>query len=558
MNPLPNYFHLQLEDELRARRVVVWYDPDREFEPFVSGLTRKGRAILPQVMVGALQVGLAVYEGSFFALRMEVEPYVESTKPDPLLIYVPGEHPSEKGSPLMELECAGRRWERSLSKVAKTLLKKTYTEGTIDDMLRDRKLGYADISCLLEPGKENGGSILKLVLGDLDAATMLAKWLSEPDLDAEIESKGGQSEFTKLVALRCGLNLPEVGGLAEFRDQFCRFLLLNEFRQDLGCPEPPSISMVPRPGLKEQREFIGRVLDVLRKSFAKTFEMIADSVEQEFSLARAGIQAADLGSIDTFRFEEKAMMAHIGGLIASGRYADAGKLVEEHRRSFWAEQDLSRRQIQWGLCATLTDLGAEGLSVMRELQTVTGGAKAFVEHYTAENGWHRMDAMHRRLESEIARMSDEPEAEQAVAVVRAKTDEVLRAMAHAFAFALEDGKWSVSRTLHQTQIYPQKVASLPGKVAWFHVDAMRFEMARELGRQLSEAIESELTPAIAVLPSITPLCMAALLPGASASYAVVEHQGKAAARIGSSVLGDIADRMSYLKAQIPDAGDITL
>ena len=44
----------------------------------------------------------------------------------------------------------------------------------------------------------------------------------------------------------------------------------------------------------------------------------------------------------------------------------------------------------------------------------------------------------------------------------------------------------------------------------------------------------------------------------SYEYAVVEHQGKAAARIGSSVLGDVADRMSYLKAQIPDAGDITI
>ena len=28
MNPLPDYFHLQLEDELRSRRVVVWYDPN--------------------------------------------------------------------------------------------------------------------------------------------------------------------------------------------------------------------------------------------------------------------------------------------------------------------------------------------------------------------------------------------------------------------------------------------------------------------------------------------------------------------------------------------------
>ncbi len=558
MNPLPEYLHIQLEDELRSRRVVVWYDTEREFAPFVDGLERKAGSAFPKVSLNGLSASLAVYDGSFFALRLEVEPLVDSPKPDPLLIYVPGERASDKGSPLKELECAGKLYERSLSKVAKTLLKRTYTEGTIDEMFRERKLGYDDIRRLLQPNQQGEASILRLVLGELDAPSMLAKWLQDTSFDTEIETKGGRSEFTKLVALKCGLLLPESGKLADHRDQVCRFLLLNEFRQDLTCPEPPSIAMVPRAGLKDQRDFICRVLDGLRKNYPAFFEMVADSVEQEFSLSTAGIKATELGSIDTFRFEEKAMLAHIGGLIAAGRYADAGKIVDEHRHSFWAEQDLSRRQIQWELCATLAELGSESLRVLAELKTVSGGAKGFVERYTADQGWHRMDTLHRRLEAQIARMQEEPEAEQAVAVVRAKTEEVLRMMADAFSAAFEGDKWSVSRTLHQTQIFPQKVSALPGKVAWFHVDAMRFEMAGELARQLSEAAEVEVTPAVAALPSITPLCMAALLPGASASYAVIEHEGKAAARIGSSIVGDVGDRMNYLKAQVPDAGDVTL
>ena len=558
MNPLPEYLHIQLEDELRSRRVVVWYDLDREFEPFVGGLARKPGGAFPTVTVGGLQTTLAVYDGSFFALRLEIEPMVESAKPEPLLIYVPGQHPSERGSPLKELECAGKLYERTLSKVAKSLLKRTYTEGTIDEMFRDRKLGYDDVFRLLEPGKDGGSSILKLVLGELDAPSMLARWLHDTATDAEIEGKGGRRELTKLVALKCGLTLSEAGKLSDHRDQLCRFLLLNEFRQDLRCAEPSSLSLVPQAALKEQRDFVGLVLDGLRKTYPAFFEMVADSVEQEFSLATAGIKAADLGSIDTFRFEEKAMLAHIGGLIAAARYDDAGKIVEEHRHSFWAKRDLSRRQIQWELCATLAELGSEATKVLGELKTMSAGARVFVECYTGENGWYRMDTLHRRLEAQVARMQEEPEAEQAVAVVRAKTEEVLRAMAEAFGAALEGDKWAVSRTLHQTQIFPQKVAPLPGKVAWFLVDAMRFEMAEELVRQLSEAAEIEVTPAVAALPSITPLCMAALLPGASASYAVVEHEGKAAARVGTAVLGDVTDRMSYLKAQVPDSSDVAL
>ncbi len=559
MNPLPEYLHVQLADELRSRRVVVWYDAQREFETFVCELPRtEFIGSLTQVKLDGQKAALAVFDGSFFALRLDVEPITNTAKPDPLLIYVPGVARSEKSSPLKELECAGATYERMLSKVAKTLLKRTYTEGTIDEMFRDRKLSYDDVCRLLEPGQSGETSILKLVLPDLDAPGMLAKWLSDPTLDGQIEAKGGRAEFTKLVALKCGLTLPETGNLADHRDQLCRYLLLNEFRQDLTCVEPAAISQVPKAGLKEQRDFIGKVLDALRKNSPTFFEEIADSVEQEFSLAGAKIDAAQLGAIDTFRFEEKAMLAYIGTLISLGRYPEAGKLVEEHRRSFWAEQDLSRRQIQWELCATLAELGAEGQRVVGELKAVSGGSRALVDRYTANQGWYRLDTLHRRLEAQIARMSDEPEAEQAVAVVRAKTDEVLRVLAETFTAAFEADKWSVGRTLHQTQIYPQKVQPLPGKVAWFHVDAMRFEMAPELARQLSEAAETEITPAVAALPSITPLCMAALLPGASASYAVVEQNGKAAARVGTAVLGDVADRMSYLKAQIPDAGDITL
>lgn len=561
MNPLPEYLHLQLADELRSRRVVVWYDAQREFEPFVRDLPRTDfLGSLSQVKLDGYKTALAIFDGSFFALRMEVESVTDTAKPDPLLIYVPGVTRSEKESPLKELECAGATYERTLSKVAKTLLKRTYTEGTIDEIFRDRKLGYDDVRRLLEPSQGGGreNSILRLVLGEQDAPSLLAKWLSDPTLDGKIEEKGGRAEFTKLVALKSGLTLPETGALADHRDKLCRYLLLNEFRQDLACVEPAALSQVPKAALKEQREFIGKVLDALRKNSPVFFEEIADSVEQEFALAGAKIDAAQLGNIDTFRFEEKAMLAYIATLISLGSYAEAAKLVEEHRRSFWAEQDLSRRQVQWELCAILANLGAEGQRVATDLKTVGGGAKALFDRYTAAQGWHHLDTLHRRLEAHIARMSDEPEAEQAVAVVRAKTDEVLRVMAETFTAALEADKWSVARSLHQTQIYPQKVQSLPGKVAWFHVDAMRFEMAPELARQLSEAAETEITPAVAALPSITPLCMAALLPGASASYAVVEHGGKAAARVGTAILGDVADRMNYLKAQVPDAGDITL
>ena len=38
MHPLYDYISNQLADKLKARKIVVWYDPSREFAPFVAEL----------------------------------------------------------------------------------------------------------------------------------------------------------------------------------------------------------------------------------------------------------------------------------------------------------------------------------------------------------------------------------------------------------------------------------------------------------------------------------------------------------------------------------------
>jgi len=42
MNPFPTYIHEQLEDKLKDRRVVVWYDANQEFTTVVEGLPADG------------------------------------------------------------------------------------------------------------------------------------------------------------------------------------------------------------------------------------------------------------------------------------------------------------------------------------------------------------------------------------------------------------------------------------------------------------------------------------------------------------------------------------
>ncbi len=613
MNPFPAYLHEQLEEKLRERRVVVWYDPNREFVTFIEGLVAQGApdgitdvaspmreatqsawrtgpdsshptvshgrgedgsaagglvrerpsSKVKQVHVGEISSGLVIFAGSYFALRMDLEPLVSSNWPQPLLVYLPGEKRDQRGSVLMELEKAGLSWEPPMKRLARNVMREMFSDGVIDDMLAPEGLTYCDIVGLLQQRDGRHGSLLSVVFGTSDNVAAVAEWVADVALDQTLPLKGATPELLKLVENRAGFKGLSESDLAGGRQKFSRYLLLAEFREDLRCEPPATIAMIPCPAVKEQREFCRKVLDHLRTRHTTVFEKMADAVEHEFGLGEAGLAAKDLGSIDTFRFEERAMLRHCGDVLARGSYEDyeeAAKLVVVHSGSFWACLNFSLRQAQWEVCHLLASLGAETVKVgaeMDKLSPVTS-ARDMVRRYVAPGGWHRMDFLHRRLEARVARMEEEPETDLALNVIRAKVESVLRSMGDRFGQALEKDKWSIADTLHQTKIWATKVAPLVGKVAVFHVDALRYEMGIDLAGQLPEAKDLKLEAAIGVLPSITPLGMAALLPGAAESYAVVEAGGKFGAQVDGQLLTDIKGRMDHLKARVPDATDITL
>jgi hypothetical protein len=102
------------------------------------------------------------------------------------------------------------------------------------------------------------------------------------------------------------------------------------------------------------------------------------------------------------------------------------------------------------------------------------------------------------------------------------------------------------------------VQTRPGRTAWLLIDALRYEMGVDLARQLDSAQNLTVQPVIAALPTITPVGMAALLPGAAASFTVMDHKGRLAARIEGAVLPDVNERLKFLKARRPDIVDLTL
>ena len=459
----------------------------------------------------------------------------------------------------MEVELAGEVYEQpQLKRWARNVLRQRYTDGVIDEMLApERNVSYEDLARASSASASGEPpSILKTIFRDAQSSeALLSAWILSPEKDADILSKLSVPELLKLIKSRVGLELAE-GPLEKLRSITIRYILASEFRADLACPPPRSLESIPQPPTKDEESAVRDIARRLRKEAPRAYAELADHVEAELGLQSTKLPASALGSIDTFRFEERALLAHCSTLIADGSHAEALTLVGQREQSFWLDQDVNRRA-QWEACRRMAELAREVLAVEASLPRSTADPKAWVDAYTSKNGWYRVDRAQRRLESWLTNLQDEAD-ERAVAAVRRMYDELCHEMAQGFMKALARSDWSVPGTLTQARVYKDIVSEKPRPVAYILTDSLRYEMGTELAERLPTTAEVSLRPAISALPSITRIGMAALQPGASASFDVVEEKGKLGARIEGTFLPDVVARRNFAKSRVPQLVDLAL
>ena len=563
MHPLHDYVAKQLADKLKDRRVVVWYDERGEFRPFVQEVRCQESGIRPQQvdLTPDTRCRIAEYVGSLFELRAVVEPLVSGDKPDALVVYIPGLAHDAKASVLMELEKAGRTWKPELKQLAKNVLLQKYTLGVVDEMLPfDRKVSYEDLA---RAAAGNAGaeppSILKSIFHDASGNDGLLTALLVSDArDPEIVSKEATRELTKLVKARLGLDLVADSPLAKLRAITLRYVLAGEFRLDLSCDAPASLDSVGEPPSKDEESAVREIARRLRTGHADAYAALADRVEEELGLKNAKLPPGALGAIDTFRFEERALLRHAGDLIANGKFESALSLVSEREQSFWLDRDVARKA-QWEATRRMAELGHLAVQVRAAVGKTSGDAATWLDAYVTQSGsgWFRLDQAQRRLEFVVSKLDEDPD-ERPLAVVRRAYEDAVHSMAEGFTKAFGKAAWTVPSALHQTRIWSEVVSAKPKPVAYFLVDAMRFEMGVELAERLPRTSEVAVRAAVGALPSITSIGMAALMPGASSSFSIVEEKDELGARIDDVFLPDLPARKKHAAARVPKLVDLAL
>jgi hypothetical protein len=541
----------QVEDH----RLVVWYDPEQAYASVVGELE------LPQTTV-------VRYDGSFFRLRHDIDALLNDEQPPRLVVYVP-EDRGNTYSALIELEVAGvviqpgqqpPNRNTRLALIARNALKPLLGEETaseIEKQVESGKLSLADLNTLADKGKDISTGVLSLIFSTAHPQEVALAFLHSDDYDKEIDQKSARKDLLGLLQHAFDVELPATVALTTTRVQLARHVLLTDLCIGLGDAVPPSLASLPvasEPSAIEACVSLARTWR-LRRDVRESYVAAAKQIEQEFSLSHLEFNPEKLLTIETFLAIERALIRHVEQrLLAS---ADDTLLAQARSRlsCFWSDVTPSM-QAHWALIAAAAEVLLEADRVAQALKKAPSKLLALIRAYAEGDApWCLLDTYHRRMESrwytfEPELGTDHSSLEQLIMKAEQRYTEVGTALAQHFVTQFHKTKHPVKDVLRQRDVFDTQVKPRldNGKVAYVWVDALRFEMARELCDVLKDDCDLTIQPAVSTIPTITEIGMAALLPRAGESAKVVAvGGGKLALDIAGTVIKDRKSRIAYLK-----------
>lgn len=539
--------------------LVVWYDGDGHYRDFAQVLQ------LPDTK-------LVRYDDSFFELRHAIEQDLTGAKPPRLVIYVPLRQEATHHA-LIEAEVAGVVMQPGqqpplrntrLAIVARNALRPILGEGTaarIEKQVEAGQLELADLDRMAEQGEGFGRGVLSVLFGSSNPADVALQFLSSDRFDAELASKDAMGELNALLADTFGSDLSSAAAgetPAALRLRLARWVLATDLIASLSGAIPAPLATVKVPSSASARDACVALARTwrLRRDLRDSYVRLAATVESELRLSRVPINGKALTHVETFGATESALQCYVETQIAGSATDDLIEISQQRQSSFWSEYapDI---QARWALIGTCGQLLAEADRIETELRGAPASVSETVKRYTeSQRPWCLLDSYHRHLERRLHNFDfdvdgQHVELEKLIAKARGRYMAVGSRMAERFVRSWADVRFKPPGIPRQVEIFASYVKPKleDGPTAYVWVDALRFEMGRELASALGEEFSCEFGPALATVPPITEIGMAGLVPQGSERPALVPAaEGKLALRVGATTLKDRKDRVKFLKA----------
>lgn len=539
--PLTSDLADRLDQLLREHLVVVWYDPEEAFTGFFGKLgfdaTRKLR-----------------FDGSYLQLRRHAEEVTghlpdRGNQHDQLLVYVPADPLPPTDDLLAPLEEIGERFDDSLQQVARSALEGTDVASQVSEWTSRPGMTIERLEELAQDEAKTGA--LATVFHNLGPRELLFRFLRDEAYARDIDEHHLLQDLLEHIRRVLGLELQgTIDDAHQARTKLAHALLLTEFVDDLDAPS----DLTERHALPSEDAAVRACRDLTRRlrddrTTSEQYRTWAEESEERYGLAEMDLPPDKLGGQDTFPFEDDRVFEHTVELALEDRWEEARDRAARRRDGFWARE---RRSQRWRAVHQATELKRE-VDRERERTPTTDDPTGWIAWYTADEGGWRIDQMRRRLDALMVDLAEGGAVEEMVAQVQRHAAQLEADAAQAFVKAVAiqpDALGGVPAQLDvvRQEVHPLLESAGEGPVVLVLADALRYEMGRELTESLREFGEAELGYALASLPTLTRIGMAALVPGAENGMELTAEAGKVVPRVEGEEIDGVSDRVARFRA----------
>ncbi|HWH28985.1 MAG TPA: PglZ domain-containing protein, partial [Mycobacteriales bacterium] len=532
----------QLTAKIKRHGMVIWSDPAREYADVARDLA-------------PADVPFHRLDGSWYALRRQLEPVLSAGDPR-AVIYVDQERPSHD-DPFEEVRSCATEYRTRLATLVRSCYSGELGASKIDDIARTATT-LAEAEALAATGGGGGPARLVKLLAVSETTAIALALLTR--IQALAEDQAAVEDARAFLRDQFGL---AHSGEEQVEHAFARHLVLVELVHLLGSDVPAEL---PRSSPQPTPAAIKRSIELLRRwrnaqDLRDSFRTAMRKVDQDLALHTTLAWDDRLAGCDAVpSYDELAFRAALLRLDA-GEPQEAHRLVENRRQSVWADQlgGVDQWRTRWAVVGAVAELE-------QQLAEVKGVHKASVAETIREYVDHRwqVDRAHRRMELALLALVDRAPVEDAVRRARQAYDGWLDAYLRAFTNQLEHQGLPADVVLAQGAVHRDVVVPMVkhGRVAYFMVDALRYELGMDLvdalHRQFDQA-EVGVRAASALLPSITPVGMANLCPRAAGELRLeVSDDHRLRVHIGGVEVRGVPDRLALLRAEHGKVTDLPL
>jgi hypothetical protein len=540
LGPVSRVLEAELREEVRKQGVVFFLDKEGAYSSFIDKLATMGVAY-----------PVCAYRGSFLELLLALEHHANGVDKTPVLVHLPGFiEDTVKASPLFELYAAGVRYRKALDTLVTDAASGRVRPEQIEAFRSQGGLTLDGADAWLSSVVTHGGEgidaqlramSIDAIVDDLLAAGFIAARIQTGD-----DADAVWSHFAKAIGLPDewrdeyeGRKVPRARDVAF---TIASWALVVEYTMDLSrAPVDERLMNIPRLP-KPIIEACRGLAEHLRTRNTAFYESTATETETWLPDETAIVRAQDLGKIDTFLFEETAILKAALVALEAGEFASALAWAEPRAAgtSFWTRQTQQAplRQNAWQLVLDAARLGkaiGEAGTGLGSVSSLDDATQRYVQRGAPVDRAHRMLEQRRVavLYPQVPHFD----------VLRARLDEMRarwRAWADGWASdwnrLCRSAGFLPSSELQQRTLFDQTVKTIavdtasPNDItAYFVVDALRFEMAQELFDALGDVpgTQKQLSARLAELPTVTEVGMNVLAP-------VVEN-----GRLTPAIQGDV-------------------